>query len=307
MQLRTGAGVLSFTLLFTLLAAGLCMLGAAGVAAEGALHPAHVPVASVCPCIAHMNCRDEVVTAPDATQLRAWFYQPDVSKPEDSQGAGAAIILLHGVGASRADVVSLGYLFLQAGYSVLEPDLRGHGTSGGFTTYGLLEEQDIRQWANWMLAQPGISRIYGFGASLGGSVLLESLNREPRFRGVVAESAYADFPGIATERIRRTLPRGLGWAAYPFVESGLVWVRLRYSVRLADASALNAVRRTHVPVFLIHGLEDHNTAPENSRLIAAANPTVTTLWLVPNGGHANIWKTAGREFETRVLGWLASH
>ena len=268
------------------------------MAAEGALHPPRRHVAEVCPCVAHVTCGNAQVTASDSVTLRGWVYVPDSRN-------GAAIILLHGIGASREDMVSLGTVFLKAGYEVLEPDLRGHGESGGFTTYGIGEERDVHAWAGWMLAQPGVSRIYGFGASLGGSVLLEGLNVENRFRGVIAESAYADFPGIANERIRRAAPDGFKWLSGPFVEAGLSWARARYSADLQKSSPIDAVRRTRVPVFLIHGLDDGLTSPENSRRMAAANSAVTTLWMVPKAGHANAWSTTGREFENRVLSWLS--
>lgn len=294
MKVRTLTALLAGALLIP--AAILLLAGA--TAAESALHPARQAVALVCPCIARVSCANAEITTPDSTVLRAWYYQPDAPR-------GSAIILLHGIGASREDVVGLGNVFLKAGYSVLEPDLRGHGESGGFTTYGALEEQDVHAWAGWMLAQPNISGIYGFGASLGGSVLIESLNRESRFRGVIAESAYADFPAIAVERTSRALPDGLKWLAGPVVDSGLFWARLRYSARLSDSSPVAAVRRTKVPVFLIHGLEDRQTSPANAVTLAQANPAVTTLWLVPKAGHANVWATAGREFESRLLAWLA--
>jgi uncharacterized protein len=247
-----------------------------------------------------MTCRDVTVMAPDSSRLKGWYYIPE-------SPSGAAIILLHGIGSARTDTVGLGYLFLKAGYSVLEPDLRGHGLSDGFTTYGLREEQDIHAWADWMLSQSGISRIYGFGASLGGAVLLESLNTEARFHAVVAESPYSDFPAIADERARRAAPNGLKWLADPFVESGLIWARLRYSVNLSDASALESVRRARTPIFLIHGLEDNKTSPDNSRRLAASNPVSTSVWLVPGAGHADIWKATGKEFENRVLQWLARY
>jgi hypothetical protein len=215
--------------------------------------------------------------------------------------------LLHGVGSNRGDVVKLGTVFEKAGYSVLAPDLRGHGESAGFTTYGVGEEQDIHSWADWMLRQPGIERIYGFGVSLGGSVLLEGLNREARFRAVAAESAYSDFPSIAKERIGRALPGGVKWIAPALVDSGLRWARLRYSVDLRRASAVDALRRTRTPVLLIHGLADSRTAPDNSRLLAAANPGVAELWLVPGAQHADVWATIGRPFESRLLAWFAEH
>jgi pimeloyl-ACP methyl ester carboxylesterase len=275
--------------------ATLALFGAGAVAAEGALHPARRTVASICPCIAHAQCREAMIKSPDGTPLRSWYFEP-------GSGNGAAVILLHGIGATREDVVSLGSVFLKAGYSVLTPDLRGHGESGGIVTYGIEEEPDVHAWADWMLRQPHVSRIYGFGASLGASELLESLNRESRFGAVIAESPFASFPGIATERMGR-----ITLLAPLVVDSGLLWVRLRYGVDVRQSSALEAVRRTHVPVLLIHGLKDGRTSPDNSRELAEANPGVTQLWLIPKAGHANAWATAGKEFEGRVLAWFAEH
>ncbi len=279
-------------------AAGFCAVAIRS--AEGALHPTRRAVAPECPCVTHVRCGDASVTAPDTTKLSAWYYQPD-------QPNGAAVILLHGVGANREDLVGFGTLFEKAGYSVLVPDLRGHGRSDGFTTYGAFEEQDIHAWADWMLARPGISRIYGYGVSLGGSVLIESLNREPRFRAVVAESAYTTFPDVADERIARLLPAPARWIAQPFVSAGLLWGRLRYDADLRRASPLDAVRHAKTPILLIHGLADHKTEADNSRRLAAANPGTTTLWLVPGAGHANARATAKQEFDSRVMDWFQQH
>ncbi|HVW83746.1 MAG TPA: alpha/beta fold hydrolase, partial [Bryobacteraceae bacterium] len=190
-------------------AAGL-IFGAAAVTTEGALHPPRLAIAKVCPCIAHMTCRDAQVIAPDGAVQRGWYFEPE--KPN-----GRAIVVLHGVGDSRSGVVGLGYIFLRQGYTVLTPDLRGHGESDGISTYGISEEQDIHAWADWLLRQPNVHAIYGFGASLGASVLLESLRRETRFHAIVAESPYTDFAGIAKERVGRVAP---AWLTLPFVDSG---------------------------------------------------------------------------------------
>ena len=287
-------------------ALGIVLLGgsilflAGALAAESALRPPRHTVASVCPCIAHVTCRDAQVNAPDGTRLSGWYFEPDAP-------IGGALLLMHGVGDTREGVVSLGSVFLRRGYAVLTPDLRGHGESGGLTTYGVREGQDVHAWADWMLQQPHIARIYGFGASLGGSELLEALDREPRFRAVIAESAYSSFPSIAYERMGRTIPGGWKWLTVPFVDSGMLWARLRYGIDLRQASPVDAVRRTQVPVLLIHGLKDERTAPINSRVLAAANPPATQLWLIPAAGHANAWTTARGEFESRVLAWFGTH
>jgi len=270
-------------------------VGAAG-AADVALHPPRRPVALVCPCLAHSKCDSVAISGRDGVSLRGWFYVPDVR-------TGKAIILFHGVGSNREDMVPLGALFLKHGYSVLEPDLRGHGESGGIVTYGVLEAGDTSAWVDWLERTGHASGIYGFGASLGAAVLLEALEHETRFRAVVAESSYFDFRSAADERIARLLPSGTKWVAGPFVESGMLWARWRDGVDLRDASAADGLRFSATPVLLIHGLADERTSPENSRRLAALR-TGVELWLVPGSHHADAWATAQTAFETRVLAWF---
>jgi dipeptidyl aminopeptidase/acylaminoacyl peptidase len=249
-----------------------------------------------------MHCGSVAITARDGVSLRGWYYTPDQPNIPD-QPNGKAIILFHGVGSNREDMVALGNLFLKNGYSVLEPDLRGHGESGGIATYGVLEAGDTSAWLDWLEKTAHPSGLYGFGASLGASVLLESLEHETRFRAIVAESPYFDFRSIADEKIARMLPAGAKWVAEPFVESGMIWARLRDGVDLRNASAADGVRSTATPIFLIHGLLDDRTSPDNSRRLAAMRSGVQ-LWLVPGGHHADAWATAQTDFESRVLAWF---
>ena len=278
------------------------VFSAGAVAGELAMHPPRAAVAPVCPAITEVKevkCSAVEIRGGDGARLRGWFFEPPVPN-------GGAVIALHGIAASREQTTALARLFLTSGYSVLTPDLRGHGESGGIASYGVLEAADVHRWADWLLSSPGISRLYGMGGSLGGSVILQSLAVEPRFRAVIAESAYSDFPSVARERVARSLPSGAKWLAEPVVWSGLEWTRWRYGIDLRRTSSTDAVGRTRAAVLLIHGLADNRTSPENSRRIAAANRSAV-LWLVPGAGHTGVWATSPREFESRVPGWFATH
>jgi len=310
---HTGAGIVVLLRRFIRLAAinavvfcaatGGIVFALGAVAAENALRPPRRAVARLCPCLAHMHCDSVAVTARDGVSLRGWYYMPETPNGRD-------VVLLHGIGSNRQDMVALGDLFLRLGYSALEPDLRGHGESGGLATYGVLEADDVRVWLDWLdktAEHAGHTpHICGYGASLGGAVLLASLKQETRFSAVVAESAYSDFPSIADERVARVLSTGWKWIAGPFVDSGIAWARWHDGIDLRRASPTTGLRNTTVPVLLIHGLADDRTSPDNSRRLAAANPAVQ-LWLVPGSGHTAAWRTAKTEFETRVTGWFSTH
>lgn len=279
--------------------AGVGVFAVGAMVAEGALHPRRDKIALVCPCMANETCEDAEIASADGTRLRAWHYMP-------KEPARGTILVLHGIGGSRNQMVHISSMFLKNGYATLIPDNRGHGTSDGLVTYGVQEEADVQAWADWLIGQKRVERLYGFGASLGASVLLESLNREKRFRAVVAESGYSDFAAIGKERMARQAPAWLGWTAPVVVGSGLAWTRWRYGWDLGRASALEAVRHTQTPVFLIHGREDDKTSPENSVRLAEADKAAQ-LWIVAGSHHADAWSTTGVEFEKRVLEFYAAH
>ena len=74
------------------------------------------------------------IRAFDGIRLDSWFIQPAVRN-------GNCVIVLHGIGDSRQGSVGYAPLFLDEGYSVLLPDSRGHGSSGGeLVTYELREK-----------------------------------------------------------------------------------------------------------------------------------------------------------------------
>lgn len=62
------------------------------------------------------------------------------------------------------------------GYTVLLPDSRAQGESGGkFPTYGVNETDDVRRWFEWLASQQRPLCIFGMGESMGAAILLQAL------------------------------------------------------------------------------------------------------------------------------------
>jgi pimeloyl-ACP methyl ester carboxylesterase len=102
--------------------------------------------------------RDAQIIARDGAVMKGWFLEP-------LPRTGKCIMVLHGIGDSRLGALGFAPMFLQHGYSVLAPDSRAHGQSGGqIVTYGILEADDALRWADWMRRQK-CDEINGFGES----------------------------------------------------------------------------------------------------------------------------------------------
>jgi dipeptidyl aminopeptidase/acylaminoacyl peptidase len=242
------------------------------------------------------------IKAADGAVLRAWFFQP-------SQPTGHCVAVLHGIGDTRLGAWGFSPMFLKAGYSVLLPDSRGHGDSGGeITTYGEKEADDAIRWAEWMRSQ-GCRDVFGLGESLGAAILLEAVGQRPAFDAIVVECPYSGFFAIAEERLARAtqLPEFAARAIVtPVILSGIGYARIRYGIHLWDIDPAEAARRSKTPILLIHGVADRRTLAENSRRIAARAPAVQ-LWLVPGADHVAAHATDPAGFESHVLTFFGAH
>jgi len=250
----------------------------------------------------HSNLTDVQISAFNDAVLRAWYIHPQRSN-------GDAVILLHGLGDNRLGMQGYAEMFLGHGYSVLMPDARAHGLSGGtYPTYGLLERDDVRRWFEWIEREHHPGCIFGFGESMGAAQLLQALDAEPSFCAVAAESSFSTFREIAYDRIGQQFHTGpwLGRTILrPVVEIALAYTRRKYHLDLAGVSPENAVAHTHVPVLLIHGQVDSNIPVRHSRRIKVANPQVA-LWEVPGADHSGAISVAPAVLEHRTLSWFAA-
>jgi uncharacterized protein len=287
----------------------LCTIGGIYLA-DGTLHPARRPltedeVATVRESLHALGAelQDVSITTADGAILRAWTVHPQRSN-------GDAVILFHGQGDNRIGMTGYAQLLIARGFTVLLPDARAHGSSGGaLATYGLLERNDIHEWFDFLKAQDHPRCIFGFGESMGAAELLQSLDTGVGFCAVAAESPFANFREIAYDRMGQ--PFHLGpWVGRtllrPLVEIAFLRALWKYGLNMQRISPEDSVAATTIPVLLIHGQVDSNIPVRHSRRIAARNSKVE-LWEVPGADHCGAISTAPKEFERRLLGWFGAH
>jgi uncharacterized protein len=245
--------------------------------------------------------RTVMIPARDHAHLEASFITP--KEPTDK-----CVLMVHGIAANRSAMKGFVPLFTAHGYKVLMPDDRAHGNSGGsIITYGLLEKYDAIDWVHWMRSE-GCEKIYGFGESLGASILIQAAAVEPAFRAIVAECAYSDLRAASEDRVRKMAGGLPAWLAGPLAkimtESAILYTRVRFGADLSHISPVDDIAHTETPILLIHGLEDKRTPSWHSEVLAKANSR-TGLWLVPGTGHSGASVTHRAEFNQRVMEWFA--
>jgi dipeptidyl aminopeptidase/acylaminoacyl peptidase len=203
---------------------------------------------------------DVTIPTADGLRLSAWL----VPRP-----GTAAIVLLHGYPAEKADMLPLGAALARR-FTVLMVDLRYFGGSEGrVTTLGLRERDDLRRAVD-VLADRGFDRVGVFGFSLGGAVAITAAVEEPRIGAVAAYSPFADLRVLAHE-----LYAWMGPLRYPFVGLMRGWSRLFLGADVTALSPLAAAARLSIPVYLIASRGDEQIPfrhAERLREALAANP-----------------------------------
>ena len=288
----------------------LYLLGAIALA-EVSLHPLrvrhdirsrHTKLAEQSAQAAGGELQNVSIRAQDGTQLQGWFVQPAHSN-------GNAVVLLHGVGDSRAGMAAYMGMFLQQGYSLLMPDSRGHGASSGITTYGLYEAGDVHGWVDWLLANNKPACVFALGESMGAAIVLQSLRVEHRFCAVVAESPFADFREAAYDRVSQQFFTGpwLGKTLLrPAIEGAFLEGRIVHGLDLESISPEAAITGVSTPILLIHGAADTHIGVRHSQLLHQINPK-TELWVVPGVEHTLVFRTHPQEFMDKVLAFFSAH
>jgi uncharacterized protein len=248
------------------------------------------PLSGRTPADVGLSYRDVTMSTRDGIVLSGWYL---------SSRNGAAVVVLHGSGSNRSNMLDHVAVLARRGYGVLAIDARGHGRSGGEAMdLGWFGALDVDAAVSFLGRQPEVdaSRIGVLGLSMGAVGALTAAAADPRIRAVVSE-------GAAVGTFNDASSRGPGgWLSLPFF-----WVRhvaadlmsaAEPPVALEEAMARIAPR----PVLLISGKGGAET--DLNRRFEAVAPASSQLWELPDTSHTHAIWTHPEEWARRVLGFL---
>lgn len=185
------------------------------------------------------------------------------------------------------------------GRNVLLIDQRCHGNSEGHTiTFGIQERRDVLGWITWANQRFGEVPILLSGVSMGAATVLmvSGMDLPDNVKAVVADCPY-DAP---SNIIKKVLGQDMGMPVglvYPLIRfGGMVYGRFN----LNAFSPVEAVRKTKLPILLIHGDDDRFVPYNMSVNIHAAAPEKINFHTVPGAGHALNYVTDPETY-TRIL------
>ncbi|MFT3830281.1 MAG: alpha/beta fold hydrolase [Opitutaceae bacterium] len=194
---------------------------------------------------------------------------PDFSAVTAVQPKGT-VLVLHGYGDSRENMIHWALYLAQEGYRVVLVDLRGHGrSSGDWIGYGAFEVADLRHVIDDLERRNLLAgRLGVLGLSYGASVGLQLAGADERVAAVVALEPFSDPRSAIVEFARATVPRFVGgWKQADFDRTIDNAGRLGH-VDWAAVDILGAVERMRAPVLYVLASDDRLISPEHTRRLA---------------------------------------
>lgn len=223
---------------------------------------------------------DVSIVSSDGLSLKASFYRNEGSR---------YVILVHGYMSSRKDMLHLADVYSSWGYNVLSPDNRAHGESDGtWIGMGWLDKDDIRLWIDWIIDRDPEAEIVLHGISMGAAtvMMVSGLDLPDNVKAAVEDCGYTSVWDIFADELKALfhLP------PFPVMNMYSVMSRIITGYTPKEASSLDMLSESEIPMLFIHGDDDHfvGTYMLDICFDAKRNGDKEKL-LVPDAGHGEAY------------------
>lgn len=223
------------------------------------------------------------LTGDGYTLIATEFFPPEETRADPVSHRWA--LVLHGYTGWKEEMYPFACWYQRQGYHVIVPDLRCQGESeGDFIGMGWTDHFDCNLWVDYILSRDEDAVIVIHGQSMGAAAALMMTGADKvseHIAAVISDSAYTDAYSMFGDKIRDWfhLP------AFPLVDSARIALLMRGGYNLDNASALDAVARSHVPTLFIHGSADAMIDVQMSRDLYAAAVCPKELLVIDGAGH----------------------
>lgn len=230
------------------------------------------------------------ITAEDGVDVSAWYVKGDSDR---------GVVLLAGIDSNRNSCRGRGEFYLEQGYSVLLPDLRGSGKSReGLVTIGWQERKDLVACYDF-LKQRGCAHIGADGISLGAATICFAMPELPDLSFAIVESSYDTL--VNAVRNRLAMFHTPHFIAYPYYAGFAMFAGVPpWRMRPVDY-----VGRTSTPTLVLAGdSEVEIPVHETQSIFDRCTAPLKRLHFFKGAGHWNFLHNYPEEYKQVVLAFL---
>ena len=238
------------------------------------------------------------ITSFDGLSLNA-----DVITPKENK-TNLWVVPIHGYHCDREEGKSFGSQYGLKGYNVLAPDLRAHGKSqGNVVGMGWLDRKDILSWIDYIISIDSEAKIVLHGLSMGASTVMMTIGEEALPKNVVGAVEDCGYTS-AWDIFAKELKTSYHVPAVPFLSVASSLFSQKGGYNFKEASAVEQIKKTEIPVLFIHGEEDDFVPCEMVHKVFDACNSQKQLLIVPKAGHAQSFKLEKDKYFETVFSFL---
>lgn len=165
-------------------------------------------------------------------------------------------VICHGYGSIPQTGGRFAAKFYEMGYSVLAPAARAHERSEGrYVGMGWPERRDIVAWVNTLVERDAQAEIVLFGVSMGGATVMMTAGEAdlaPNVKCVIEDCGYSS----VWDEFAGQLKEIFGLPTFPVLDAASLVCQARAGYGFREASAVEQLKKTSLPILFIHGEED---------------------------------------------------
>lgn len=214
-------------------------------------------------------------------------------------------LVCHGYTSKAKHMAGFVNKFHSLGYSVLAVDARAHGDSEGTKIgMGWVERFDVIEWIKYIISLEPDAQIILHGVSMGASTVLMASGEElpKNVKAIIADCGYtSEWDEFRQEADVLHIP----W--FPVLNASSAISKVRDGYDFKQASAVEQVKKSHIPTLFIHGSKDE-LVPYGmlNELYSAANCEKEIL-TIQGAGHALSSSVAPELYWNTVETFLKKH
>jgi fermentation-respiration switch protein FrsA (DUF1100 family) len=227
----------------------------------------------------------------DNVALAAW-YAPSQN--------GQTIVVMHGFGANRSQVLDVSQMLRDQGFGVFTYDTRAHGESAGKEIgYGEKEVEDLRAAMDWLerRTEVDISRVGVYGFSLGGFIAAREAVGDKRISTLILAGMPSSIFELAEDESGGGL-KGFLDASLRLLASKVVG-NARYEHSGYDA--VKALSESKRPLLFISGALDEVVPTARTQKLFEEAMEPKAIAIFENAGHGDYLKADRQRFQKLVV------
>jgi pimeloyl-ACP methyl ester carboxylesterase len=214
------------------------------------------------------------------------------------------IILCHGYGSSKGELLTLVTALQDHQYNVFVFDFAAHGANGGITSFGYGEADEVRAAIDTLAARNDVDPAsFGlWGYNLGAYAALREAESDKRVRALVLDSAY-DLP----EQMVKVGVQQQGLGGFPLMARSAAlsfgWLNRKYRGELPLSNSKKINTLAGVAKLFIEAADDPELGDITRQMYLKA-PDPKDQASIAHGNFSNMSDEDKRAYENRVVSFF---